>query len=295
MKDKSLNIILLAASLSVINGCSKQATAQESSNSIANDDIQTEITVKSSTRIKLLNESTQWIEFRKIWQKLDAIKPTSEDDNFFGGNYMHSLSYEEAEKYRTEISRSTEQLFNVGETLLTEEEIEILRELSLSRVDYLSNGRTSMMTRMIVFESYISTEQSLVDLENQIDQLIILKKNDTISQNEYNQALENINTTIQRITIINLITTHFGPQINFPFSSNRNASNQIEHESSDSILNRYALEFENNYQQFKERIDDDSFDSYDELERKYETTRNEIQKLKTMYPRFKDLIYNLEV
>ncbi len=293
MKNRSSNIILLAASLYAITGCSKEASAQDNSESITDGDTHSEVTEKSSTRLKLLNESTQWLEFKKIWKKLDAIKPTSEDSDDFFGNYMHCMNYDEVEKYRRKISHTTEQLREVGEAVLTEDEIEILREVSLNRVEYLANGRTSMMTRMIVFDSRLTTEQSLVDIENQIDILISLQKNGTITGDEFDQALEILNGTIHRFSIISIITSNFGAQIGYPFYSTKDLSDQIEHHSSDSIFNQYVLEFESSYQLYKQRDDVDS--SYDELEQKYETTRTEIQNLIEILPRFSELIYDLEV
>lgn len=289
MDSSFYRMVLLASSLASVATCTPQGKKVPATTEIS--------TQTQNDRMVQLRRSFEWKAFKSFWRYLDAVEPPSKksrEGQLFGGQYAHSLSYIEADSLKKTLDTLESSLYELsgsGDSFVLDSiEIAVLNNLAKQRIEYMQNGQPSMYTRMMIMPGSImlNRESSFVQLENQIDTLINLRKRNSVSDKEFNAALNNIQESLKSFAVLDILYRQW------PYDSFGSTS------FSDTVINSaesHIERFEKQYSDFKNRHNDPDPEKqkiYSDLQKKYEETTEELKKLKPLLPRLSELIEDLE-
>ncbi|MBU0597424.1 hypothetical protein KKF61_00320 [Patescibacteria group bacterium] len=250
-----------------------------------------------SDRIKLLNKNQEWKNFQTLWRKLDFINPPvrtgSEADSYFG-EYYNAITSEQASLLHNELTTLINRLRNMRqeELILSDTEIDLLEKICQERINYMSYGFSSMLTRMIPPITVTDRENSIKDLELKIDTLIELQNKGIVSSNDFTQALRIIWEDIELFSILDTIATHYTLYY---------SGSPYDYYSNESGLLRTAQfhinAFEEHYQTYllDKKLGTENINTYypEDIENKYKKTKEEIEKVTVILPQLNELIESL--
>lgn len=270
----------------------KQLESQTAQNEI--EQFETE----PSDRIVELNKFQEWKKFKTFWKKLDNIVPTKEEsgssnsDGFeYYGRYYGSLGFEEAENLQNQLDELVIDLRKIENDCIYPLEIDLLEKICNERINYMSNGFTSMSARMMPSRTLINRENSIKELENKIDILIDLQKSGKIDKEESLQAVANIRQDIKDFSIIDVIYTNY----NFRFFY---AGGFYSEDGSQDMAQKSIIDFEKHYNDYLKRksegqLEEFEEDYYKDLDEKYIETKKAIEKIKNILPNFDEIVDDL--
>ena len=258
------------------------------------------IHTKDSPRIKALNNTPEWKEFKSYWKDLDNIQPgeNSSPDAFYqtygyreGDDYQKK--YEMAEALRQQNEQLKTQLNRlVKPGLLDSLEPTFLFELCNQRIQYIYYGNTSMMTRMMPSPGILEKERSVAMLEYKIDTLLNLEKKGSIDSLELKQALDNIITEVKTAGILGIID-HHRMLAYFPdrFYNNPDTTGETI-----TVIDRTVLDFQKSYDGFMKTYNASNADnSQKQRYEAYVAIKTELDAYAKLYPGFCELIADLIV
>ncbi|MCK5491040.1 MAG: hypothetical protein KAI67_04310 [Candidatus Pacebacteria bacterium] len=271
-----------------------------------------------SVRMQELNRMSEWKNLKIFWKKLNLIEPSNENINDLDYyEYIHtdSLGVKEAENLRQEMagifgyknynSFREEILYNVTEEtkisskvgikkLVLENtilplEMKILAKVCDERLNYISIGFSSMLTRMMPSRIVTEKDNSIADLEHKIDLLIALRNNGKVDKDEFEVALGNIQNEIETFLILDAIKSNYLPIYGYSYGN-------IEDFNESSEIEEYVAIFEQHYINYKNGEEESFYGGYDinEIDKMYLKTRNEIEEIKKVLPSLRELIADLE-
>ncbi len=173
-------------------------------------------TIEQSDRLKQLNNSVEWQEFKAFWQELDNIAPTAffnydndEIINNFSYNYPNDTNnVSKANKLTEELENHIKDLKKIN--LISEEELFSLQLICKERINYLFNKKPLLLLHIRPPKINNNLYNSLNNIELKIDTLINYSNEKIISEEEYLLALDNINKEIQNVLIISSILSNYG-------------------------------------------------------------------------------------
>jgi len=284
---------------------SRYAEAAEPAESIC----ESTLSQKDQMQIAELVKTKEWQNFKAFWKKLDAIEPKKGNIEGYKiksrdeGKYPGAISSEQREKLLKELKVLTDSLAQVGGKIIGQAEVNWLitcqssstfpmeegwlEGICYSRIRYMESAS---ITRMIPPPTLILKEISLRDLEARIDALLLLQKNGKVTQEEYKQALGNIQEEIRRHSIFSIFYAlgwNGVPHLAGP-----------EHIIQDYIesLKKDHAEYEAGRK--KQNIVQSSGaaeeDRYRELDEAHDKAMRELERLKTRIPLMDKLIADLE-
>lgn len=265
-------------------------------NDINKDPMDNLINNGDSKRIKELNKTPEWKEYKTFWKDLDNVKP-GKDAGVDGYMYAYREGEDYEKKYQLveSLRKKNEELKNslknlVKMDLLHPLEPTFLYELCDSRIQYIYYGKTSMMTRMMPSQGVTEKERSLAMIEFKIDTLINLEKKGKIDTAELKLAMDNILEEIKKANILGIIDYH---KMLFHFPS-RFYNDQSETKDTVGIVDRTILDFNKSYKEFMKKYDASKADnSQKEMYKKYEAIKKELDTYIEIYPQFCELIKDL--
>lgn len=249
-------------------------------------------------RISWLNKTDEWKSFKAFWRQLDNIAPKNEtDDNVNGmkpyyGDYWQAISFDKAKSLKAELETfsnafSSKSLAQ-GEEILSNTEIALLVSICTARIDYMSSDFSSMTSRMIPSPAMTGREDSIKDLEKRIDLLVELRKNKTIKEEEFQQALAVVKEDVKTFSVLEAITKHYGYY--YRSVDEKKVRPDI------NTAEQYIDDFEKHYAEYlKSKKDGNTGYEYQEdLDKKYEETKTAIKQIETVLPSLNEMINDLE-
>jgi hypothetical protein len=248
-------------------------------------------------RIIDLNKTTEWKEFKTFWKSIDRLEPGTGFNFGSAMPYLYTKDMIYDKLYHIEDSLKKQiQVLNPGlqnlanKDLLDTLEVRLLREICLARVDYLCNGKASLMTRMVPSPSIIETENSIEMLEHRADLLLDLKKKGKIDTTEFNSALKNIQYEIERFSVFNLFEKRFYTYSNDFMGYNDHLVNN----DSINVIEATITDFNNQYTNFMQKYDPSKSSETDKvMHDRYIITKKDMDSLLAIYPGFQQLIADL--
>ena len=123
------------------------------------------------SRVDKLNNTQEWINFKAFWKKLDEITPKQKTDekeaDYFFSEYTGAISNEEAENLRGELPELTNGLKKLEqEEKISTIEIELLIKICRERINYMSFGPRSMLSRMMPPPSTMDKENAVAVVQS---------------------------------------------------------------------------------------------------------------------------------
>lgn len=278
------------------------------------------INQKFSERIKKLNETAEWKAFKGFWKELDLIEPKYEKSgngpSDLMGEYIDSkkagelqqemakvFGYENYDDFRGEIlfNKAIDENLNpaslspssaasglkelVQENKISLEEMKILAKVCDKRLEYLYYGFSSMMMRMMPSRALIESEKNIEDLEQKIDMLFKLGNSGKVSEEEFNTALANIQNDIKLFLVWDTVNSNYS---RLPYGySLYDLSDGQRLEKIDAIEKR----IDEYYAEYKKEKEGRELSDMDDA---YQKTKNEIEKMKNIFPALDELVADLE-
>jgi hypothetical protein len=295
LKKKSFFITSLLIALALI-GCNVNSSSVNDSNT---DQMNKLIGKVDSKRIKELNKTKEWKEFKIFWKNLDNVEPSKGA----GINSFQSYSYAENEDYNQKykmvdsLRKRNEELKNNLNNLVKSNLLDPLEPIYLfnicnSRIQYIYYGNTSMMTRMMPSQGLIEKEKSLVMLEFKIDTLLNLEKKGKIDTSELKLAMDNILKEVRTVSILEILDQQ-KMLYYYPGYLDKNENNSND---TNTIVDKTILDFNKSYKEFMKKYNASKADkSQKELYERYDTIKRELDKYIAIYPQFCELIKDLIV
>lgn len=290
-----MSTLIIALTLS---GCSLLEKTNKANTNVNQDKKATpQVIENKSGRIKLLNNASEWKNFKAFWQKLDYINPPEkigDSANDYLGEYSNAITQEQAELFKSELTELINKLRGMKqeEFILSNTEIDLLEKICAERINYMSYGFSSMMMRMIPPITMTDKENSIKDLERKIDILVELQDKGIVSSDEFTQALRLIWQDIELFSILDTIISHY--TIYYPGS-------YYDYGVNETGLQRTALNhinaFEKHYQDYllDKKSGAENVNTYypEDIESKYKETKEEIEKVTAVLPQLNELIKSL--
>lgn len=236
-----------------------------------------------------------WKDFRAFWKKLDEITPDrnkvkNEKDLSYLEEYSGAISSEEVNKIQQELKALIGNLKKYEQNGIANPlVIGLLERICLERLKYMSFGFSSMKTRMIPSPSLIAQENSIRDLERNIDGLVLLRKKGKVSKDEFRQALANIQENIRAFSMLDTIGRYYVRYYNLAFVNETKKKFTVED---------YMADFERHYADYQKRKQEgtlgESDKYYKDLDSKYQETKQALERLKPVLSIMNELIADLE-
>ncbi len=248
-------------------------------------------------QIAELVKTKEWQNFKAFWKKLDEIVPNrnkvkDEKELFYLGEYTGAISSErnELEKELKVLASDLKRYEQKG--IVNPVALNLLERICIARLSYMAYGFKSMIMRMIPPPSLINEENALKNLERKIDSLLVLKKKDKVDNDEFTQALTNIQEEIKVFSILNTKNIYYGTF----YSSDRHDRNGTSGKSYN--IEEYIASFNKDFIDFqarrKKEMSAEEEKYYQELIVKYEKTKQALEELKPVLPLMNELIADLE-
>jgi len=253
-------------------------------------------------RIKELNKTNEWKEFKQFWKSLDAIEPGVPFDSLKNYSYMPYAKakskdadmYDLAERMRKKIDAFQPGLQSLADkNLLDTLEIKLLKQICQSRISYIFFGSTSMMTRMVPLPGLLEKERSILVLEHRIDLLLDLKKKGKIDSTELKKTIANINIEIGKFSVLEIIGRNHLEY--YPYDYGYGDFDKSKADTI-SVLDRSILNFDKSYNEFMHKYDAAKADEQAKLTfDSYIRTKMELDIFSRIRPQFYELIKDLVV
>ncbi len=230
--------------------------------------------IPEDSELDKLFSSREWVNLRNFWKSLNKIETSSSDFmNFMEAEEM-DLLFRELEEVKSDLQRLKES------NLISDFEIELFTQVCIERIE--ARSMMLLLTRMVPPLFTMEKQEILVNLEQKIDVLIALKKNDKIDTTEYNAAMNNIKKEIPYIYVLSKIDD---------FYINR-YDRDISVEDMLRILEEeLALYKEKKY---KKILTENEADLYKLLIERYKITKDILLNLENRMPLIDRMIENLE-
>jgi hypothetical protein len=141
-----------------------------------------------TNRTSQLESNSLWLDLKQLWQKLDAILPTTATYS----PYANTITTEQRDQYLADLNAALSGIQAAG--LLSELELLFLRNIVTARIEVMRDGgyRYELYLHRAPTPFENSTEKSVVLLEQKIDTLELLRDRCVLEPVAYRQALEQI-------------------------------------------------------------------------------------------------------
>lgn len=245
-----------------------------------------------------LVNTAEWQNFKAFWNKLDEIVPNKnkgkdEKEWAYLGEYTGAINSEERNELEKELKVLTSDLKRYEQKgIVNPVTFNLLERICIARLSYMAYGFNSMIMRMMPPPSLINEENALKNLERKIDSLLFLKKKDKVDNDEFAQALTNIQEEIKAFSILNTRNIYYGSF----YSSDRHDRNGTSGKSYN--IEEYIASFNKDFIDFqagrKKEMSAEKEKYYQELIVKYEKTKQALEELKPVLPLMNELIADLE-
>jgi hypothetical protein len=250
-----------------------------------------------SLRIKELNKTLEWKEFKSFWKSMDALEPGNAPNNYYfspylsKGNSDYQKLYDLSDSLNKKIGKLEPKLqVLVHENLLDSLESGLLKRICDARVKIMCFGSVSMLTRMMPPPGLMEREQSINAFEYKIDTLLMLKKQNKIDKNELEIALSNVQMEIKKFTLLDLMGEAGFLKYSYDFGSENASADTM------NIIDKSLLDFEKSYTEFMKKYNPAKADAEQkQLYDKYVATKKELDGFTKNYSAFCDLIKDLVV
>ncbi|MDD5341799.1 MAG: hypothetical protein PHI73_00460 [Patescibacteria group bacterium] len=290
-----MSTLLIAFTLS---GCDLLEKTDKTNTNIKQNKTTPQTVEYKSGRIKLLNNTSEWKNFKTFWQKLDDIVPKNKTDDTalttYYGEYADAITQEQAEIFKGELTTLINSLEGMTqeELVLSDTEIDLIEKICQERISYMSTGFSSMIMRMIPPITLTDKENSIKDLEFKIDTLIELRNKGIVSSDDFTQAQRLIWQDIELFSILDTISSHYTV-----YYANNYYDNGVNKTSLLRTAQYYINAFEENYQSYliDKKSGTKNINIYypEDIESKYKETKEEIEKVKIALPQLNELIQDL--
>lgn len=282
---KIRNLILILASILAFTSCNKE----KEENVIPEEPDANDALDSISKTAQNIIKTEEWSEFKSFWLELNIIDSSDQDD------YNFEFDFDKSEILSEKSEKIISELRNISIEEPNQEIFNLIYLLCNDRINNIIFGGAMFETRMMPPLSSTEMEMAIDNLEKQIDILISLKNNKVLDELKFNTALNNVNLNIQNFSIINVIANKYSDSVVLTL-------NQFEamnkEEKARGLIDLQISNFENHYANFEKRMSDDLNEKdkayYAELEQKYITTKEEIDKLKSIFPIMTELLIDLE-
>ncbi len=223
-----------------------------------------EIPDSSLERAQMIIRQQEWRGIRSIWRELDGMEP-GPDGYAFG-----ELDWDQANLMREKVTALG---FGITAALETDgvstREVDMVLAILRMRLDFMSTGLPSMLTRMMPPPIEYNKGDLIEDLEAKIDTLLDLGRSGALSMEQVRVSTESILETAVAISIIDAITLTYG----YPYSYDLSL---ISLQSEVDLLNMadFAINEMERHYALLAAPDSDAPEYYDmnELTERYETT-----------------------
>ena len=223
-----------------------------------------EIPDNSLERAQMIIRQPEWPGIRSIWRELDGMEP-GPDGYAFG-----ELDWEQANLMREKVTalglRITAALETDG---VSTREADMILAILRMRLDFMSTGLPSMLTRMMPPPIEYNKGDLIENLEAKIDTLLDLGRSGALSMQQVRASTESILETAVAISIIDAISSTYG----YPYAYDLSL---ISLQSEVDLLNMadFAINEMERHYALLAAPDSDASEYYDldELAERYETT-----------------------
>lgn len=263
---------------------------------------ETTLSQKDRMQIAELVKTKEWQNFKAFWKKLDAIVPDKnklkdEKEVSYFGEYAGAINGEEWNKLEKELKILISDLKKYEQKgVLNPVASNLLERICGARLSYMAHGFKSMIVRMISPLSLINEEKALENLERKIDHLLLLKSKDKVDNDEFAQALTNIQEEIKVFSILNTGNIHGGRF--YSMADTLAAHDRNETPDKKYNIEEYIASFEKEYADFqagrRKEMSAEEEKYYKDLSAKYEETKRVLKELKPVLPLMNELIADLE-
>jgi hypothetical protein len=294
LKKKSFFMTSILIALALI-GCNFNSNG---GNDLSSDKMDNLISKGDAKRIKELNKTNEWKEFKTFWKDLDNIEPgnNAKVDGYISYAYREDEDYNQKYKIVEGLRKKNEDLKNKLDNLVKMKLLDVLEptflfQLCDSRIRYIYYGNTSMMTRMMPSPGVEEKERSIAMLEFKIDTLLNLEKKGKIDSSELKLAMENTLQEANKASLLGIIDYH---KMLYYFPYNYYGENQDITNDTLNIVDKTILQFNKSYKEFMKKYDASKADnSQKEMHERYEATKKELDKYNAIYPQYLELIEDL--
>lgn len=284
---KMRNVILFLISLLTLSSCSKKNNEVKKPEEPETKDYPVPT---SKTTLKII-KTDEWSEFKTFWLELSSIDTSGYDNLDFDIDY----DLNEVEDFSNKLKNIIVKLKSISDESNYIRVIDFIYSICTERIDYICFGKRSMLTRMIPLATTTEKEIVIDSLEKQIDILLSLKDKKVLDEPKFNMALKNVNLNIQNYSIINAIAQNYDGRVVFTLNQFE-ALDKVD--KAKGLIDLQISNFENHYTDFQKKLSNELNEEekiyYAELEKKYVETKEEIEKLKSIFPIMTELLIDLE-
>ncbi len=172
-----------------------------------------EIPDSSLDRARMIVGLPEWTGIRSLWRELDLKEPS---DN---GYSFGSLDWEKANLMLQKVGGLGEGMTSALEAEgISTIELDLLLRVIRMRIELMSTGLPSMMTRMMPPPIEYDKGELLENLERRIDHLLELGDSGMLSVENVRSATDSILDTFISLSIVNTVSDTYGYPHMFDFS-----------------------------------------------------------------------------
>ena len=169
---------------------------------------------RSIDRARMITRLEAWPGVRSLWRELDLVEPGEQGYSFGAMDYeTANLMMEKLGNLRYEMTVALE-----AESVSTLE-LDLIMNVTRMRMEMMSWGMPSMMTRMMPPPIEYDKGALLEDMERQIDHLLDLRDQGMLSVDQVRSATGSILDTFVAISIMNTITGTYGYSYMYDFGA----------------------------------------------------------------------------
>ncbi len=233
------------------------------------------------SRTSALWSNPQWVQFRKVWQKLDNFDPPPGD-----GYTSPIIGPGEASDLRGELYDALDDLSQVSRELgLDSMEMDFLRSVSLRRLDLLSMGSSVPLTRMAPPPGSYQMEDLLRTMEARIDTVRRLRESGILSGQEMTRAFCSLDSVVR--VYFTLSVLDITPS--FPRYLWQNWPEDLD------MLDSHIDSLEDSILREIEASDDYPADYAESMREVFSSLRDSLARARSLLPGLHDLLMNLEL
>ncbi len=247
---------------------------------------------KQLGRMNDLNNTQEWKSFKVFWKELDQIVPKEKKDeerdySHYFGEYFNAVTSERADDLRRKLEELITGLNKLEQDKkISSIEVELLEMICIERINYMSFGFTSMMTRMMPPPLEVDKESSIKNLEQKIDVLIDLRKKEKIDQEQFQEAISNIQEDIETFSILDTISKHY---VRYYYYSHKVGDEETENMV--NIAEKHITGFEKHYADYQIKKEQGEINNTDI---QYKETKKAIGEVKEILPFLREIVIDLE-
>jgi hypothetical protein len=168
----------------------------------------------SIDRARMITGLGGWPGIRSLWRELDQMEPGDQGYSF------GAMEWEQANLMREKLnSLAFEMIAELEAANVSTLELELVTEVARMRLEMMSWGMPSMMTRMMPPPIEYDKGALVEDLEAKIDHLLELRESGMLSLDQVRSATGSILDTFVAISIVNVVSNDYGYPYTYDFSS----------------------------------------------------------------------------